>query len=104
MRNNINNRTRNVVVGNRQGLVVVAGRDLLRALADAHLDVSRHAAKPYSSSSFTTKTTADSRRRMCAAQMAAAAIAEESRAGIAARPQCWQSLPACRPQAPASRS
>lgn len=98
MRNSINNRSRFVVFGVRQGNVVVAGRDLLRSLLDAHLLVSRPKAKSCAKRSSCTASAA-----YCTT--AAAYAAEEagmSRAGISAR-QRWQPMHRL-PHAPTSRS
>jgi hypothetical protein len=105
MRNSINNRNSFVVFGVRQGNVVVAGRDHLRSLADAHLLVSR--LKPTScekrSSCTAGSTYSTSTYRMAMAAAAAATAAEQTRAGIPARQ--WRSQSMRRlPQPPASRS
>jgi hypothetical protein len=105
MRNSINNRSRFVVFGNCQGNVVVAGRDHLRSLADAHLLVSRFKAKSCEKrSSCTTKsaycTSAD---RATTPAAVAAREAGMSRAGIPARQRRWQPMRRL-PQPPASRS
>ncbi len=88
MRNSINNRSNFVVFGVRQSNVVVAGRDRLRSLADAHLLVSRPKAKSCAKpSSCTTGAT------YCTTTAAAYAAREAGmlRAGIPAR-QRWQPM------------
>jgi hypothetical protein len=110
MRNTINTRTNVVVFGNRQGRVVVAGTDQLRALADAHRLVLRHSATslalslPKSASGPRAKPTAAMRRAACAPRAAACYAGYGERgAGIPARQQCWQRTHRL-PQAAPSRS
>jgi hypothetical protein len=105
MRNSINNGNCFVVFGARQNNVVVADRDHLRSLADAHLLVSR--LKPKScekrSSCTTASTYCTSAYRTATAAVEAAAEAGMTRAGIPARQ--WRSQSMRRlPQPPASRS
>ncbi|RIK80103.1 MAG: hypothetical protein DCC68_11705 [Planctomycetota bacterium] len=101
MRNSINNRSRFVVFGNRQGNVVVAGRDHLRSLGDAHLLVSRLKAK--SCAKRSSCTTGTSYCTPMAAAAYAAREAEATRAGIPSRQ--WRLQPMRRlPQPPCSRS
>ncbi|MEX2186804.1 MAG: hypothetical protein WD875_08425 [Pirellulales bacterium] len=98
MRNSINNRSR-FVFGVRQSNVVVAGRDRLRSLADAHLFVSRPKAKSCAKPSSCTTSAS-----YCTTAAAAFAAREAgmSRAGIPAR-QRWQPMHRL-PHAPSSRS
>jgi hypothetical protein len=112
MRNSINNRRSFVVFGVRQGNVVVAGRDHLRSLDDAHLLVSRLKAKSCekrslcksSERTYCTATTATSAATTAAAVMATAmaATAGSMPAGISSRQWRWQ--PRRLPQPPCSRS
>ena len=97
MRNSINCRNNVVVFGNRQVRVaVVAGHDPLRALADAHLLVSRPGAKSYSCKSIA------AHRRATRTETTACRAGERC-AGIPARQRCWQAMHRL-PQAPSSRS
>jgi hypothetical protein len=106
MRNSINNRNSFVVFGVRQGNVVVAGRDHLRSLDEAHLLVSRLKAKSCEKrSSCTTGATCctSTYRAATAAAEYAAREAGMTRAGLPARQ--WRMQPMRRlPQPPASRS
>jgi hypothetical protein len=108
MRNSINNRRSFVVFGVRQGNVVVAGRDHLRSLDDAHLLVSRLKAKSCEKRSLCKS----SERMYCMATATAtaattatamsAATAGSLPAGISSRQWRWQ--PRRLPQPPCSRS
>lgn len=101
MRNSINNRSRFVVFGVCQGNVVVAGRDHLRSLADAHLLVSRLKAKSCAKRSSCTTGTSYCTATATAERTARAA--ETARAGIPARQWRWQTMRRL-PQPPCSRS
>jgi hypothetical protein len=103
MRNSINNRRCFVVFGVRQGNVVVAGRDHLRSLDDAHLLVSRLKAKSCEKRSSCTGERMVYTATAATAATAGAAPASVAPAGISSRRQRWQPMRRL-PQPPCSRS